>query len=158
VLFGYLNWNLLVLSFRSPHTADKLSEVESATGYPKAYFFVALSLVVTGIVTLVGGVKLMVDVMGFVYPAYMSFKSMDAGSKDDTQWLTYWVVFSAWSIFESIFRIVTYMIPFYFYLKGGIILWMYHPTTRGAETMYTQLLRPVLLPYLEKANKVSKKA
>ena len=130
--------------------ADKLKEAEEATGYPKAYFFVVLALVTTGLLSLVGGVKLMVDLIGFVYPAYMSFKSMDSGSQDDTQWLTYWVVFSAWSIVESILHVLVLFIPFYYYLKIAAILWMYHPTTRGAETMYTQALRPLLLQYLEK--------
>ena len=129
---------------------EKLKEVEDSTGYHKAYFFVLFVALLTGVLTLVGGIKLIVDLCGFVYPAYMSFKSMDAGSKDDTQWLTYWVVFSALSIFESVFSILTSFIPFYMYGKLLVIIWMYYPTTRGAETIYTQGIRPLLLPYLEK--------
>jgi receptor expression-enhancing protein 5/6 len=118
---------------------------------------VALALLGSGVLTLVGGAKLMVDLTGFVYPAYMSFKSMDSGSQDDTQWLTYWVVFSFLSIVESLMGFLVVLIPFYFWLKIGIIIWMYHPATRGAQVIYDQALRPLLLPYLE-MDKPTKKA
>jgi receptor expression-enhancing protein 5/6 len=103
----------------------------------------------SGILTLIGGAKLMVDLLGFVYPAYMSFKSMDSGSQDDTQWLTYWVVFSFLSIVENLMGFLVVLIPFYFWLKIAIIIWMYYPATRGAQVIYEQALRPLLLPYLD---------
>jgi receptor expression-enhancing protein 5/6 len=108
----------------------------------------ALSAVFSAALTLVGGSKLMVDLLGFVYPAYMSFKSMDSGSQDDTQWLTYWVVFSFLSIVENLMGFIVVLIPFYFWIKIGIIVWMYHPATRGAQVIYEQALRPLLMPYL----------
>jgi len=34
--------------------------------------------------------------VGFVYPAYMSLKSIETKTgSDDKQWLTYWLVYSA---------------------------------------------------------------
>jgi receptor expression-enhancing protein 5/6 len=95
--------------------------VEASTGYPAAWFFCAASALVLGLLTLLGGAKLLVDLAGFVYPAYMSFKSMD-GNGDDTQWLTYWVVFSAMSLTENILSFVTALIPMYFWLKIAIIV------------------------------------
>lgn len=39
--------------------------------------------------------------IGIVYPAYMSFKAIESSTKeDDTQWLTYWVVFASFSVLE----------------------------------------------------------
>ena len=37
------------------------------------------------------------NVVGFVYPAYMSFKAIETEDDvdDDIQWLTYWVVFGS---------------------------------------------------------------
>jgi receptor expression-enhancing protein 5/6 len=102
--------------------AARLKEVEAKTGYPAAWFFLAGCLLLSGLLTLVGGSKLIVDLLGFVYPAYQSFKSIDAGSLDDTQWLTYWVVFSFLSIMESIFGFIVNFIPFYFWLKIAIIV------------------------------------
>jgi receptor expression-enhancing protein 5/6 len=117
----------------------------------------ALAAVSSGILTLLGGSKLMVDLLGFVYPAYMSFKSMDSGSQDDTQWLTYWVVFSFLSIVENLMGFLVVLIPFYFWIKIGIIVWMWYPATRGAQVIYEQALRPLLLPYLEIDKPTSKK-
>ena len=131
--------------------AERLKELEEKTGQPKAFFFFGFVLFISGFLTFVGGAKLIVDLVGFVYPAYQSFKSMDSGSQDDTQWLTYWVVFSFMSIFESLFGVIVNLIPFYFWIKIAVIIWMYYPTTRGAEVIYEQGLRPLLLPYLDMA-------
>ena len=39
--------------------------------------------------------------MGFLYPAYCSIKALESSVKnDDTQWLTYWVVFAFFSVVE----------------------------------------------------------
>lgn len=73
---------------------------------------------------------------------------MDSGNKDDTQWLTYWVVFSFLSIFESLFGFLVDLIPFYYFIKMGVIVWMYYPSTMGAKVIYEQALRPLLLPHL----------
>ena len=101
--------------------------MEKTTGYPAAWFFAASFVLLSGFVTIVGGAKLLVDIVGFVYPAYMSFKSMDSGSAalangDDTQWLTYWVVFSFLTILESVFGFLVMLIPFYFWIKIGILV------------------------------------
>ena len=131
--------------------AELFKKLETETGVPKVLFFVPACILLAVITTLVGGFKLVVDMVGFLYPAYMSFKSMDSGSKDDKQWLTYWVVFSFFSIFESLFGFVVGMIPFYFFIKCAFIVWMYYPSTMGAKTVYEQGLRPILLPYIDGA-------
>lgn len=100
---------------------DVFKSMEEATGYPAAWFFGGASLLILSLLTALGGAKLLVDLVGFVYPAYMSFKSMD-GNGDDTQWLTYWVVFSAMSLTETVFSFVTALIPMYFWLKIAIIV------------------------------------
>ena len=143
-----------VLSLR----AEKLRDLEEKTGYPKVYFFLGGLFLVSSILTAVGGAKLIVDLVGFVYPAYMSFKSMDSGNQDDTQWLTYWVVFSCFSIVESFMGFVVALIPFYFWIKIAAIIYMWHPTTRGAQTIYEQFLRPIMLPYLDSDKATTKKA
>ena len=138
-------------------TTEKLRDIEEKTGYSKVIFFVAGTLLLSAAITLIGGEKLVLDLIAFVYPAYMSFKSMDAGNVDDTQWLTYWVVISFLTIAESCLKIIVNIIPFYFWIKffGTIYLW--HPKTRGAETLYEQLVRPFLLPFLEGGADTTKK-
>ena len=44
----------------------------------------------------------MTRLFGFVYPCYMSFKAIESDAKgDDTQWLTYWMVFAVFSLMEE---------------------------------------------------------
>lgn len=136
---------------------EHLKQLEEKTGQPKALFFVLGCLSLVGLVTLLGGMKLIVDLLGFLYPAYMSFKSMDGAAPDSrTQWLTYWVVFSFLSIFEHVFAFVVDIIPFYTLIKIAVVVWMWYPSTNGAQVVYDSVLRPFLLPYLE--GKPNKKA
>jgi len=91
----------------------------------------------------------------------MSFKAIDSEIEtDDQQWLTYWVVFSVFSILENAggMFFLSY-IPFYFVMKIAFFIWLYHPRYLGAVMVYNQLLRPVVLPQLEKfSSKIEKKA
>lgn len=107
---------------------EKLKELEGKTGYPKSWFLVAGGAVLTLFLVLLGGAKLIVDLLGFVYPAYMSFKSMDTGNHtDNTQWLTYWVVFSFGSIVEHIFSFVVAFIPMYYWFKIAAVIVSTYP-------------------------------
>ena len=102
---------------------DKLKDFENKSGYPKAWFFIGFCGLIASFLLLLGGAKLIVDLLGFVYPAYMSFKSMDANNhKDNTQWLTYWVVFSFISITESVFSFIVAFIPMYYWFKIAAII------------------------------------
>jgi receptor expression-enhancing protein 5/6 len=139
------------------HTSDKLKELEIKTGYSKVYFFLAAVVVFSGSLTLLGGFKLVTDLVGFLYPAYMSFKSMEShkganGAADDsTQWLTYWVVFSSLALLESVASFLVSWIPMYYAVKTCFIIWLYYPRTLGAEVIYNQVVRPYVLPLLEMA-------
>jgi receptor expression-enhancing protein 5/6 len=135
---------------------DYLVQLEIKTGQPKAYFFLAGAALILALSILVAGGKLIVDLCGFVYPAYMSLKSLEANN-DDVQWLTYWVVFSTYYIIESFLGPVVKLIPMYFYIKIAIIVYLYHPSTKGATLIYQQAIRPLLLPYLEADKGASKK-
>ena len=47
-----------------------------------------------------------------------SCKAIDSEEKDDdTQWLTYWVVFAFFSVVESITDLLMFWVPFYFLFK-----------------------------------------
>ena len=51
-----------------------------------------------------------------------SCKAIDSEDKDDdTQWLTYWVVFSFFSVIEFFTDSVLSWMPFYFLLKVAIL-------------------------------------
>ena len=129
-----------------------MKELETKTGQPAPYFFLLFSVLLIVFVSIVGGMKLLSDVLGFFYPAYMSFKSLESKT-EDSWWLKYWVVFSTFCIVEKVFGIVLMMIPMYYILKLVFIVWMWYPSTKGALILYETALRPVAAPYLEKFSK-----
>ena len=68
--------------------------------------------------------------IGFVYPAYCSVRALESRSKDDdTQWLTYWVVFALFSVIEFFSDILVGWVPFYWLTKVTIIFYYYSYTT-----------------------------
>lgn len=49
------------------------------------------------------------NVIGFLFPAYYSFKAIESPNKeDDKQWLVYWVVYSFFTIIEAFVSIILY--------------------------------------------------
>uniref|UniRef100_A0A915LEF5 Receptor expression-enhancing protein n=1 Tax=Meloidogyne javanica TaxID=6303 RepID=A0A915LEF5_MELJA len=67
--------------------------------------------------------------------------------EDDTQWLTYWVVFALLNIIEFFSDSILYYFPFYYLLKCIFLLWLYMPSTLGALLIYDRLIRPFHLQY-----------
>jgi len=133
---------------------EKFAELETSTGYSKVYFLFAASALLSLLLFAIGGTKFISDLIGFVYPAYCSFKAIDAADAEaDVQWLTYWVVFASFSIVESAAAFVVGWIPFYFFIKLSFLVWLYHPTFLGAQLIYREVLRPLILPYMKKAQK-----
>lgn len=113
------------------------------------------------LIWLIGGFKLITDLLGFVYPAYMSFQSMETSkggvSDGSTQWLTYWVVFSFITVLESVLPSLANWIPMYYYNKAALIVWLYHPQSSGAEIIYNQVVRKYILPHMETGKAATKK-
>ena len=113
------------------------------------YFFLAFCSLFSFMLYVLGGAKLITDLVSFLYPAYMSFKAIDSSDdSDNTQWLTYWVVFSFVSITESIAGFLVELIPFYFFLKVAFFIWLYHPKFMGAGAVYAQVIKPHVIPFL----------
>eukprot|EP00934_Nitzschia_sp_Nitz4_P008925 Nitzschia sp. Nitz4//scaffold8_size234185//16735//20299//NITZ4_001232-RA/size234185-processed-gene-0.144-mRNA-1//-1//CDS//3329559731//8915//frame0 len=139
---------------------EQFKKLEEKTGYSKVYFFVGTITALFILTWAIGGFKLITDLLGFVYPAYMSFQSMEADqgfSEGAAQWLTYWVVFSLIVVIESIIPGIHKWIPLYYYNKAGFIVWLYHPQTNGAELIHNKGVRAVILPYLQGKSAPAKK-
>jgi len=85
--------------------------------------------------------NIITNCVGIIYPAYWSIKAIETKHRDDDkQWLTYWVVFSLFILFESFFGFVIKYIPFYVFLKLILLLWLFLPNYRGANRVYDNLI------------------
>ncbi|XP_065059574.1 receptor expression-enhancing protein 5-like [Rhopilema esculentum] len=142
------------------YLTDGLEFVEKKTGVNRLYIcigaaaFLALYLVIG----YAGG--LVVSILGFGYPAYASVKAIESERKDDdTQWLTYWTVYSTFSIIEYFSDIFLSWFPLYFLFKCSFLVWCMAPFSwNGSEFIYHRVLKPWVKEHREKIDEYLEKA
>jgi len=126
-------------------------QAEQKTGIRRAY----LMLITLGCMSLLvlwsHGSDALCNLVGFVYPMYASFKALKTEVKDDdTEWLTYWVVYGFCTLVEdfcnSIFEASSWS-SIYFCAKIVFLVWLYLPQTKGANMVYKTVVEPILSKY-----------
>ncbi|EAQ86512.1 hypothetical protein CHGG_07765 [Chaetomium globosum CBS 148.51] len=126
-----------------------LNNLEKQTSIPKAYGVLGLGALYLFLIIFNLGGQLLTNIAGFVIPGYFSLAALFTTSKaDDTQWLTYWVVFAFFTVLESLVSVV-YWFPFYYTFKFVFLLWLSLPafSFRGAEIIFRSFLAPALGRY-----------
>jgi receptor expression-enhancing protein 5/6 len=121
-----------------------LNNLEKQAGVPKAYGVIGLAALYFFLIIFNMGGQLLTNLAGFVIPGYYSLGALFThNTADDTQWLTYWVVFAFFTVLESLINIV-YWFPFYFVFKFIFLLWLSLPPFRGAEIVFRSFLVPTM--------------
>ena len=96
--------------------------------------------------------------VGIAYPAFWSIRAIESKeTDDDKQWLTYWVVFSLFSIIDLFSAFVLKFIPFYFFLKMIFLIWLFMPNFKGATFVYDHFLIKIFKKYETEIEKVGTK-
>jgi len=124
-----------------------LNNLEKQTSVPKVYVFLGLIGVYFFLIFFNIGGQFLTNVAGFIIPAYYSLEALFSASKvDDTQWLTYWVVYAFLTVFESAINAV-YWFPFYYTFKFVLVLWLSLPQTNGAQIVFRSFMQPIFSRY-----------
>jgi receptor expression-enhancing protein 5/6 len=125
-----------------------LGTIETKTGVKRLHILAGL-VVFHALYLLFGRwAQLLCNLTGFLYPAYISIKAIESHSKeDDTQWLTYWVVFALLNVLEFFSNTILYYFPFYWLVKCVSLLYLYMPMTQGASMIYMRFIRPFHLQH-----------
>jgi len=124
-----------------------LNNLEKQTSVPKVYAFLGLIGIYFFFIFFNIGGQLLTNLAGFIIPGYYSLDALFSASKtDDTQWLTYWVVFAFLTVFESAISAV-YWFPFYYTFKFAFTLWLALPQTGGAQIVFRSVIQPVFSRY-----------
>jgi receptor expression-enhancing protein 5/6 len=121
-----------------------VANLERQTGVPKSYAFIGAGALYFFLIIFNLGGQFLTNLAGFVIPGYYSLNALfTSTTSDDTQWLTYWVVFAFFTVLESFISIVHWF-PFYFVFKFIFLLWLSLPAFRGAEIIFRSFLSPTL--------------
>ncbi|KAL4890473.1 TB2/DP1, HVA22 family-domain-containing protein [Aspergillus ambiguus] len=121
-----------------------LNNLERQSSVPKVYVVLGLVGIYFFLVFFNIAGEFLVNLAGFILPAYYSLNALfTAGTADDTQWLTYWVVYALFTVLESAIS-APYWFPFYYIFKLALVLWMALPQTNGAQIVFHSFLQPVL--------------
>lgn len=79
------------------------------------------------------------------YPLYASVMAIESPTKEDeTQWLTYWVLYSFLQLIEMGLSRVLYWIPFWYTLKLAAVAWLVLPQFHGAAFVYDNYVKQVM--------------
>ncbi|PWY85736.1 hypothetical protein BO78DRAFT_307095 [Aspergillus sclerotiicarbonarius CBS 121057] len=121
-----------------------LNNLERQTSVPKVYVILGLVGIYFFLVFFNIAGEFLVNFAGFLIPGYYSLNALfTAGKADDTQWLTYWVVYAFFTVIESAIS-APYWFPFYYIFKFALVLWMSLPQTNGAQVVFHSFIQPVL--------------
>merc|ERR1712188_89653 len=132
-----------------------MQTLQDKTGVKKLYIAAGISLFIVIFILFGFGAGLLCNFVGFVYPAYASFKSLESqNTNDDRLWLTYWVVYSCFSLIEGFLEYVLFWVPFYYPIK--LLFLFYLPQTKGAQQIYESFLSKALRPYVSMIDNAAK--
>jgi receptor expression-enhancing protein 5/6 len=135
----------LIIGFLSlPHLRIALCTRAGSPTPVKVEYFAAGFLALLVILVFVGvGSSLIVNVVGYIYPLYASILAIETTAKtDDTDWLTYWVVYGFFLTIEVFSDYLLFLVPFYYPFKLSFLLWCMLPQFKGANVVYATLIKP----------------
>ncbi|CAH8466073.1 unnamed protein product [Heterobilharzia americana] len=133
---------------------DLLEKAEKKTNVDRIYIVLGGVFVIFLYLIFGYGTSFLANLIGFM------IKALETTDKaDDTKWLTYWVVFAAFSVVESFTDIFFYWVPLYSLLKCSFFLFMMIPTTpNGSVIIYQKVIRPHILAHEKEIDKIINEA
>lgn len=126
--------------------SDKWKEINKSikdkTGIDGIFVIIFLSLCVL-LVYLGIFESLITSLVGTLYPGFSTIKAIQK-NKDKKEWLTYWVIFGSFLIFDMFSTIIIKVVPYYFVVKIIFLIWMFIPGSNGCQIVYDFLISKVM--------------
>ena len=114
---------------------EQMEIIHKTTGIQGKY--VVMGLLASILIVSIGYFeKIITNLIGTIYPAYWTMKSLQSQEDEDKYWLTYWVVFALFTIVDLFSGFLMKLIPFYFIMKIIFLIWLFMPNTKGCYYIY----------------------
>ena len=92
--------------------------------------------------------------VGVLCPTYLSLKALESPEEDDDKhFLTYWVIYGLFAVFDLFTSFLINRIPFYYTLKLAFLIWMFMPNFKGSIYVYNYVIGPLFKKYESKFDK-----
>ena len=92
--------------------------------------------------------------VGVLCPTYLSLKALESPEEDDDKhFLTYWVVYGFFTVFDIFTSFLINKIPFYYTFKLAFLIWMFMPNFKGSIYIYNIAIAPLFKKYEGKFDK-----
>ena len=69
--------------------------------------------------------------------------------------MTYWSIYGILAAFDQII-FITNLIPYYFFIKVCVLIWLSSPSTNGATIVYNKVVSPLLKKYAAEISEFGK--
>lgn len=113
----------------------------------------ALLLLVTIIFVLIQGWTIIITTITVLYPALRSIEAIESAGKDDDKvWLTYWMVFGAFTTIDVFFGFVFYFIPYWDWIRLAFFIWLLLPQFNGSAYLYENIIKKLLKEHKDQVN------
>ena len=102
------------------------------------------------------GASFFTRLIGVAYPTFKSIIALESPSvDDDKQWLTYWCIFGIFSVLDEFGAFILSYIPYYYFIKVCLLIWLFNPLTQGATVIYSKAVKPVMVKYDKQIKELS---
>ena len=92
--------------------------LSKTTNFDKETLFAAMCLTPILLILAFFDFGLVVDLLGFAYPFVKSIEALKTDTlDDDSQWLTYWIIYNFFKMLEGPFDSIISFVPFYHIFK-----------------------------------------
>ena len=97
------------------------------------------------IIMCIKGWAIVMTCITVLYPAVHSIRAIESPEEDDDKvWLTYWMVFGVLTVAETFLGFIFYFIPYWGWIRLVLFIWLLMPQTKGSETVYNAVVKPLL--------------
>jgi receptor expression-enhancing protein 5/6 len=102
--------------------------------------------------------SLVTTLVATVFPIFWSIKAIESpDTDDDKQWLTYWVVISAFQIIDDYSHFILAIIPLYYFLKLVLIVILMLPNIQGSAWVYNTIVYRLFKTYEKDLDNLTEK-